>query len=149
MRTSVAAAFLLLAACATTGRADRSLTAPGAGSYIAAAHLDASHFLPPPPAPDSPAQAADLAQVKADQALKGRPRWIQAQSDDDPSPYRAFGPVLGPGFTTATWIFEPARSLPRSAAPATSASRSRPAMNGSRRSCGRPSTPFIPPITAS
>ena len=101
MRTSVAAAFLLLAACATTGRADRSLTAPGAGSYIAAAHLDASHFLPPPPPPDSPAQAADLAQVKADQALKGRPRWIQAQSDDDPSPYRAFGPVLGPGFTTA------------------------------------------------
>jgi len=101
MRKSFVALILLLAACATTGRGDRSTTAPSATSYIAAAHLDATAFLPPPPKPDSPAQAADLAEVKADQALKGQPRWAQAQSDDETSPYNAFGQVLGPGFTKA------------------------------------------------
>jgi len=101
MRKSLVALVFVLAACATTGRGDRAVTAPSSSSYIAAAHLDATRFLPPPPAPDSPAQAADLAEVKAAQALKGQPRWAQAQRDDETSPYSVFGPVLGPGFVKA------------------------------------------------
>ena len=68
-------------------------------SYIANSHLDAVQFLAPPPAPGSLAQQADGAAVRAGQALAGRPRWARAQSDDDLSPFTAFGPVLGRRFT--------------------------------------------------
>jgi len=107
MRQIFAATLLvLLAGCTTVeqGRAsqpDRSAALARPASYVAASHLDATLFLPPPPAPDSLAQAADLAAVKADQALKGQGRWTQAQSDDDASPYSAFGTVLGSSFTPA------------------------------------------------
>jgi hypothetical protein len=69
--------------------------ASGAPRYIGSAHLDATRFLAPPPAPGSALQAAELAVVRADQALKDTPRWRQAQSDDDASPFKAFAPVLG------------------------------------------------------
>jgi acid phosphatase (class A) len=67
--------------------------------YIGKARLDATVFLAPPPAPDSPRQVADLATVKAYQAQKDQPRWLQAQSDDQLSPFIAFSSVLGPDFT--------------------------------------------------
>jgi acid phosphatase (class A) len=99
MRRIAAAVLLsLLAGCATAPPLPPAPPA-AAVSYIAAAHLDATRYLPQPPAPDGSQQAADLAAVKAAQALKGQPRWIQAQDDDAISPYSAFGPVLGPAFT--------------------------------------------------
>jgi len=88
---------LILSLCATLAAAQ---PAPRA-SYIAAAHLDATAFLAPPPRPSGVVQAADLSVVKAAQAYKGTSRWTQAQSDNDLSPFPAFAPVLGPGFTKA------------------------------------------------
>jgi acid phosphatase (class A) len=93
-RFFIAAASLAFAsACATAP------SAPGT-TYLAGAHLDATKFLgAPESSPD--AQRADLAAVKAAQAFKDGPRWKLAQSDDETSPYSAFGAVLGADFTKA------------------------------------------------
>jgi acid phosphatase (class A) len=45
--------------------------------------LDGTRFLPPPPAPGSAAEAADLAYYHEAAKLAGSPRWAQARSDDD------------------------------------------------------------------
>jgi acid phosphatase (class A) len=43
-------------------------------------------FVPPPPAPDSPVGAADLAVYRATRALEGQPWWLMAASDAQGSP---------------------------------------------------------------
>lgn len=105
MRALAFAALLLLSACQTPAPAPpvAAPVAPAAPakSYIAAAHLDASLFIGSPPAAGSLAQSADMAAVREDQALKGQPRWVQAQHDDETSVFSAFGEVLGPAFTKA------------------------------------------------
>ena len=68
-------------------------------SYLPNVRLDGPAFLGPPPAADGPRQKADLAAVRAWQGDKAGARWRQAQSDDDISPFTAFGQVLGPQFT--------------------------------------------------
>lgn len=68
-------------------------------TYLPNVRLDGPAFLGSPPAADGPRQAADLAAVRAWQADKAGARWRQAQSDDDISPFTAFGQVLGPQFT--------------------------------------------------
>jgi acid phosphatase (class A) len=97
-----AAAFIAIAFVAVGGGC---ATSPGAAgppsSYIAGASLDAAAFIGPAPDPAGDAQKADLAAVKAAQALKGQPRWVIAQGDDAIAPYPAFGSVLGPKFTKA------------------------------------------------
>lgn len=107
----VALAVLSLSACASApaprgpapaATAQASAPPPSkATSYIGGLNLDATAFIGPPPEPDSAQQAADMAAVRAGQALKGQPRWSQAQDDDAVSPYAAFGPVLGARFNKA------------------------------------------------
>ena len=87
-----AAAAIALSACAS---------AAPAKSYIASAHLDATKFLAKPPEATSDAQKADMAVVKADQAMKDTPRWDLAKHDDETSVYSAFGSALGESFTKA------------------------------------------------
>jgi acid phosphatase (class A) len=143
-RLTLVAILLSLGACATspppagpTPSSPPATAAPGP-SYIAAARLDAVQFLGPPPAPASPAQAADMAAVRDAQALHGQPRWVLAQHDDDVSPFTAFGPVLGPAFSKANAprtaalfdiLFADARSL---TAP-------------SKEAFGRPRPPLVDP----
>ena len=99
MRLLLVAILSTSAVCAAAQPAPAPAPGPQAPSYIAAAHLDATLFLSPPPRPRSLAQAADLSAVKAAQAGKGGVRWRLAQADNDISAFTAFGPVLGPAFT--------------------------------------------------
>ena len=102
MRLLLAAALSLFALTAYAQPAPAPVLPPPPPGYIPGAHLDATLFLSPPPRPDGPVQAADLSVVKAAQIDKGTARWIQAQSDDDISPFTAFALVLGPKFSRAT-----------------------------------------------
>lgn len=125
MRSAFLALVLALGACATPPSqpsASRVAAAPAtpATTYIASAHLDATKFIGPPPDGKSASQAADLAAVQAAQKLKDTPRWAQARSDDETSPFSAFASVLGPNFTNAnapktaalfTILFADVRSL--------------------------------------
>jgi len=70
---------------------------------------DAKDFLPPPPAPGSPREAADRATYLAMKALENSPRWAEARADADvesPSATRAFtcaaGKPITPEATPAT-----------------------------------------------
>lgn len=71
----------------------------GPATYTAGLKLDAAEVLAPPPAPASERQGADLSTVRGWQEQKTSERWLQAQRDDDLSPFKAFSSVLGPRFT--------------------------------------------------
>ena len=54
----------------------------GSGGYLpAGAAPDSNTLIPPPPAPDSAANARDVAAMRAALALRGSPRWDQATTD--------------------------------------------------------------------
>ena len=102
MRLLLAAILSLTAITASAQTAATPvLPPPPPPGYIPGAHLDATLFLSPAPLAEGTVQAADMSEVKAAQAFKGSARWIQAQSDDDLSPFTAFAPVLGPAFSRA------------------------------------------------
>lgn len=68
------------------------------GYLSAGAAPDASAFLPPPPAPGSLEDQADVAVYRASRALAGSARWDQARSDNEietPRAPRAFDEALG------------------------------------------------------
>jgi len=74
----------------------------GPATYTAGLKLDAAEVLAPPPATASERQATDLSAVRRWQDQKTSQRWLQAQRDDDLSPFTAFSSVLGPRFTPET-----------------------------------------------
>ncbi|MEZ5727293.1 MAG: phosphatase PAP2 family protein [Burkholderiaceae bacterium] len=88
----LAALVVAVAACAThpvppTSTSEVPELRPGSGyliGYLPRKSLpDSLALLPPPPAPGSPAQAADEAGFDASQALRGSPRWQLAAADAD------------------------------------------------------------------
>ncbi|MBY9068051.1 phosphatase PAP2 family protein [Hyphomonas sp. WL0036] len=108
---AVIAAALSLAACQTsspateappTTQAQIGEMREGTGilnGYLGAGGLpDSAALLPPPPAMDTAAMMADLEAYQTTRALKGTPRWAQAQADNElhfPEAARAFSCTLG------------------------------------------------------
>lgn len=95
-------ALMLLAGCATVAPPPTDLpeVRPGyIAGYLQPAQLpDTAKLLPPPPAPGSPAQAADEALYKAASKLQGTPRWALAAKDADltfPNAAAVFSCALG------------------------------------------------------
>lgn len=95
-------ALMLLAGCATVAPPPKDLpeVRPGyIAGYLQPAQLpDTAKLLPPPPAPGSPAQAADEALYKAVSKLQGTPRWALAAKDADltfPNAAAVFSCALG------------------------------------------------------
>ena len=98
--------FLLLSACSNlvvgTQKPEAS-AAPAAQTaaaefYIAPTSIDLTRILPPPPAPDSAGQKADIAAVLGAQKARTKAQADQVQADAKSSIYR-FSDVLGPNFT--------------------------------------------------
>ena len=85
--------MLFVTACATgadapaeTAAANPALASPvptKLTGYLPAGALDGKTILPPPPAADSPQQAADRAYYDETRALQDTPRWKLAQQDND------------------------------------------------------------------
>lgn len=105
VRLGIAAA-LALAACATTETAQAPATTPPPVVHPAtpernpAVQVDASVFLPPPPAANSPQELAERAIVRGPWTDARR---AQALEDNAINPFAAFDSVLGPDFTQANF----------------------------------------------
>lgn len=107
------AALLTLTGCATVAPAPSSGTAAiplwknfadKPKGYLPPQAVGAEAYLAPPPAADSTRDRADMEIFAATRALKGSPRWTQAQSDADaesPSAPKAFDCALGTSLDVA------------------------------------------------
>jgi acid phosphatase (class A) len=83
MSTRIAAIFVLALVAAAAPGQDSSLPKAKATGYLAGGHkIDATAFLPAPPAPGSKAFDADRDAFESTRALKNGERWQLAASDD-------------------------------------------------------------------
>ena len=106
LNTALAAA-LLLAACATTATAPAPaaptpppVAHPTTGERNPAVQVDASVFLPPPPAANGAQELAERAIVRGPWTAERRQ---QALEDNAIDPFAAFDSVLGANFTQANF----------------------------------------------
>ena len=94
MRTRTSLVALVLGAALLAAGAD----AEAPTGYLPAPGLQVEALLPAPPAPGSPAQAADEARFAETRALEGSARWALAAADADSGSdpmLRSFGCALG------------------------------------------------------
>lgn len=94
MRTGLIA--LTVALCATVAAADAKSDA--GASLLSKADLDPALILPPPPATDTPAARAELAELHAMQAARTPAMEAGARHDGDTKDASIFAGVLGPRF---------------------------------------------------
>ncbi|MEI9990302.1 MAG: phosphatase PAP2 family protein [Rhizomicrobium sp.] len=88
---------LLLVAALASG-----LAAPAAATaLLTVEQVDASLLLPPPPANDSPREAAEIAELKAIAAHRTPAEWDAATADAKDSTGDWFASAIGPGFDLA------------------------------------------------
>ena len=131
MRSTIAATFLVIAAASAAAAAVAQSTTPPAAptAYLKPADLpDPKSYLPGPPAPDTPASAADRAAYVAALAGKDGPAWKAATTQLrlrtpavakqlmcvvgatlDPSPASAYGRVLARSGLTLSEASEQAK----------------------------------------
>ncbi len=93
MRTLLAVLFLAACAVAAQAEAGRPL--------LTAADVDGARFLPPPPAAGSPAEAAEIAELKAIAAARTGEEFAQAARDDKDESGTFFASAIGPAFDLA------------------------------------------------
>jgi acid phosphatase (class A) len=108
-RKTLAASFLLLSASVLAqthteipAAAEGSAKAPAAGHvyyYIDPSPLHLDRILPPPPARNSAATAAELTELHRIEAARTPAQVDQAEADDQEEDIFIFKTVLGPGFT--------------------------------------------------
>lgn len=101
--TGLMALALCLSACATSPAPTfwEGFSDHPHGYLDKGAAPDASAFLPPPPAPGSLREQADVEAYRTSRALEGNERWRQAAADNEietPSAPRTFDAALGVSF---------------------------------------------------
>ena len=105
MRKLMLLPALILAACHSMhpapppASAAPQATNPAAELYVTPDQIDLTRLIPPPPAPDSKAQMADIHMVLAKQKVRSLALAKQVEADAETSPFR-FADVLGPNFTS-------------------------------------------------
>jgi acid phosphatase (class A) len=95
-RLCVFAAGLTTAAMATSALAQEAAKSPA--TFLSAAELDASRFLPPPPAEGSPIAAAEVADLHRIEATRSADTLAHARSDDTTKDASIFAQAMGEGF---------------------------------------------------
>ena len=95
--------FRVLRIVVATGIASLALSASSPVSaaglhFLAPAQVDPSFLLPPPPAPDSDTQKAELAELDQIQATRSDADFARATVDNDNETPTLFATVLGPSF---------------------------------------------------
>jgi len=92
----------MFAACLTAAMVATSASAQEAAklsaTFLSSAQLDASRFLPAPPADGSAAAKAEVAELHAIEAARSAEALASAKSDDETKNASIFARIMGPGF---------------------------------------------------
>lgn len=147
--TCLLACAALLVAASTAGAQDAAKPRAEA-TFLTAAELDATRFLPPPPAVGTPAAAAEIAELHAIESARSPAALAHASSDDTTKDASIFVGVMGAGFdlkalpATAKLMAE-VRHEEKVAADAAKAAFKRPRpwiVDSSLKSCSRDDAPL-------